>query len=291
MSRSVYGGGGGGDWERERPRTVTKTVYKVPDNIARSSAVGGINEEKTEDKIVIRRTHREDEPWDSRDSRDDLNVRITERTRERSRQPADDDYRTTERTTYERDSYRDNQRDIPYRTSGQSNFTSGQSNFQRNDDWDDRRTTVSRYTGRDDNRRDDNYRSDYKTNYQSEYRVVDREREYTRAPSPPRENVREFRFERERDYSPERRREPQYDVERYSKETEYYSQPAPAPAPQPIIIDRSPPPQAPQPIIIREIERTRDPQPIIIREERRPEPQYEFIERKEVQEEKSLVRR
>jgi len=116
-----------------------------------------------------------------------------------------------------------------------------------------------------------------------------REQQSVRAPSPPSpERVREFRFERNRDYSPARTRvsERPYDIEKYTKNTEYYSQP------QPIIIRES----APQPIIIRE--ERRDPviireerrEPIVIREER-PEPQYEFIEREEVRDEsRSLVK-
>ncbi|KAK3672152.1 hypothetical protein LTR78_007905 [Recurvomyces mirabilis] len=112
-----------------------------------------------------------------------------------------------------------------------------------------------------------------------------REVRSVRAPSPPeRERVQEFRFERERSFSrsPPRRREQAYDVEKYTKNTEYYSQP------QPIIIRT----EAPQPIVIRE--ERREP-PIVIERERAPqrESQFEFIERSEIREDrdesKSLV--
>nr|POE48078.1 hypothetical protein CFP56_01406 [Quercus suber] len=120
----------------------------------------------------------------------------------------------------------------------------------------------------------------------SEIRVIERERSAVRAPSPPspeHEHVREFRFERERDFSPARshrdRDERPYEVERYSKSTEYFAQPQP----QPIIITRE---AAPQPIIIREERQA--PREVIIT--RREEPRYEFIEREEVKEQ-SLVKR
>lgn len=117
----------------------------------------------------------------------------------------------------------------------------------------------------------------------SSYRVVDR-KVVRRDSTPSPERVREWRFQREREFSPPRREERPYDLERYSKSTEYFAQPQPAP--QPIIIREA---AAPQPIIIRE--ERREQAPIIIREERR-EPQYEFIEREEVKDEsRSLVRR
>lgn len=105
-------------------------------------------------------------------------------------------------------------------------------------------------------------------------------------------DVREYRFEREverqpparpryREVSPPERewvvereilREPprrDYELERYSRTTDYYSRPE---APQPIIIRQ----EAPRPIIIREREPTQE---IVLREERRPEPKYEMVER------------
>lgn len=111
------------------------------------------------------------------------------------------------------------------------------------------------------------------------YRVVERDsdaRSVVRVPSPPSPErvTREFRFERERDFSPLRERP--YEVEKYSKSTEYFAQP------QPIIIRESAPAA---PIIIRE--ERREPQKIIIRRE---EPQYEFIERKEVTEQRDESR-
>lgn len=111
------------------------------------------------------------------------------------------------------------------------------------------------------------------------YRVVERDsdaRSVVRVPSPPSPErvTREFRFERERDFSPPRERP--YELEKYSKSTEYFAQP------QPIIIRESAPAA---PIIIRE--ERREPQKIIIRRE---EPQYEFIERKEVTEQRDESR-
>lgn len=113
------------------------------------------------------------------------------------------------------------------------------------------------------------------------YRVVERDsdsRSVVRVPSPPSPErvTREFRFERERDFSPPRERP--YELEKYSKSTEYFAQP------QPIIIRESAPAA---PIIIRE--ERREPQKIIIREERR-EPQYEFVERREETEERDESR-
>ncbi|KAI9696296.1 MAG: hypothetical protein M1820_008219 [Bogoriella megaspora] len=112
-----------------------------------------------------------------------------------------------------------------------------------------------------------------------------------RAPSPPAAYRREIRIvrndererERERDRDDFPRRLP-YDLERYSKSTEFYARPEP----QPIII-REP---APQPIIIREAA----PQPIVIREREpelpRPrEESYEMIERSEVNDTRSVSRR
>jgi hypothetical protein len=109
------------------------------------------------------------------------------------------------------------------------------------------------------------------------------------------ERFREYRFERERDYSPphslhhHHHHEPE--IERYRRESEYHQQPQPQP--QPIAIRES----APQaPIIVRE-ERQ---QPLIIREERREtqqiivrrdEPNYDFVEKGEVRNEhQSFVR-
>jgi hypothetical protein len=122
------------------------------------------------------------------------------------------------------------------------------------------------------------------------YRIVERERDFDReqsrkeirvieresSPEPDR-GVREFRFERDRDWNSYDDRP--YELERYSKSTEYFQQP------QQIIIRE----RAAAPIIIRE--ERREPQKIIIRRE---EPAYEFVERKEVEEvkeeSKSLVK-
>ncbi|KAK3061429.1 hypothetical protein LTS18_006293, partial [Coniosporium uncinatum] len=110
-----------------------------------------------------------------------------------------------------------------------------------------------------------------------EIRVV-RRRSASRSPSP---EYKEWRVERERDVNVRTVRNP-YDLEKYSKSTEYFSQPEPQP--QPIIIRQA----APQPIIIQE-EAPR--QQIVVRRE---EPSYEVIEKSEVAEEtksvKSLVK-
>ncbi|TKA70739.1 hypothetical protein B0A49_05453 [Cryomyces minteri] len=97
-----------------------------------------------------------------------------------------------------------------------------------------------------------------------------------RAPSPPSPpRVREWRFEREVEREPRElpQRSP-YELEKYSKSTEYFSRPDP-----PIIIR-----QEPQQIIIREAPR----KPIIIERE---QPQYEIVERNEVPDNRQLVRR
>ncbi|KAI9685094.1 MAG: hypothetical protein M1822_005486 [Bathelium mastoideum] len=127
------------------------------------------------------------------------------------------------------------------------------------------------------------YRSDRDYRIERDFAV---EREVTRAPSPPAAYRREVRVIRNEDREEPARRLP-FDVERYSKSTEFFARPE---APQPIII-REP---APQPIIIREAA----PQPIIIRERSRtrspPRPReesYEMIERSEVQDNRSVVRR
>lgn len=231
------------EWSEAPKRTYTTVKrYQVPESSR--SVFHGSNEEEKDTKIVIRR--KEASP-----TREEIEYKITERVkaleREREREPAREevDYRYTERVRErEREPAR---RDIAYRV------------VERDSDFDRR------------------------SGPRSEFRVVERDREIIRAPSPPEpERVREFRFERERDFSPPRRQtqtlERPYDIERYSKSTEYFSQPQP----QPIIIREA----APQPIIIREERR----EPIIIREERR-EPQYEFIEREEVREDRSLVKR
>ncbi|KAG9589198.1 hypothetical protein KCV01_g12332, partial [Aureobasidium melanogenum] len=90
--------------------------------------------------------------------------------------------------------------------------------------------------------------------------VVRYERNVERAPSP--ERVREFRFEREVEREPPRR--DQWDLERYTRSTEYYQ-------PQPIIIR-----QEPQPIIIKEAPR----QQVVLQRE---DPHYEVIERDDAQ--------
>ena len=92
---------------------------------------------------------------------------------------------------------------------------------------------------------------------------IERERE----PEPPR-RVAEYRYERDIDrLAP--RREP-YELERYSRSTEYFPRPDP---PQPIIIR-----QEPQQIIIQEAPRA----PIVVPAPQPPEAEYQLIQRSEV---------
>ncbi|KAK4613283.1 Pyruvate carboxylase [Fulvia fulva] len=245
------------DYE-EAPRRTYTTVkrYQVPEFIARSTYKDEHDETDTK-KIIIKRERRDDPPASSRhshshhDDDEDVEWKFSKRTYERSEAPKHE-------------------------------------HKHEHDDVDIRYTRTERSA--DPPRRDISYRvvereSDYdRPRARSEFKVIERDTEVVRAPSPPSpERVREFRFERERSFSPQRERP--YDVERYSKSTEYFAQPQP----QPIIIRQdAPAPQAP--IIIRE--ERREPQKIIIRRE---EPQYEFIERREVTEErdesKSLVKK
>ncbi|KYG48832.1 hypothetical protein M433DRAFT_21887 [Acidomyces richmondensis BFW] len=245
----------------EAPRRHYTTIkrYQIPES---TRSVYSREDEVKEDKIVIRRERPESSP-----RADDVQWKVTERVRETPREEVD--YRMTERirereAPREEVDYRFSER-IRERSPTRRDVTYRVVERERDSDW-DRNSHLTHSAGR------------------SDYRVIERDREIIRAPSPPEpERVREYRFERERDISPPRRHsstlERPYELEKYSKSTEYFAQPAP----QPIII-REP---APQPIIIRE----REP-PIIIRErEERREPQYEFIEREEVKEDKSLVKR
>lgn len=100
-------------------------------------------------------------------------------------------------------------------------------------------------------------------------------REESRSPSPEPVREREIRYERDDRYlkSP-------YELERYSKSTEYFSRPEP----QPIIIRES----APQPIIIRE-EAPRQ-EVIVRREERERSPSLvDVVERKSVINEETAI--
>nr|POF13474.1 hypothetical protein CFP56_02497 [Quercus suber] len=250
------------EWEESSaPRTKYTTVkrYQVPEAIQRSSVFRG-EDDVEEDKIIIRRERREPSAQPKPKPNDDVEYRISERVRERERPREEIDYSFSERVV-ERE--RSPRRDISYRVIERER--------ERDSDHDHR----SHFSSRSRNAP------------RSEVRVIERERSAVRAPSSPspeRENVREFRFERERDFSPARshrdRDERPYDVERYSKSTEYFAQPQP----QPIIITREAAPQPP--IIIREERQA--PREVIIT--RREEPHYEFIEREEVKEQ-SLVKR
>ena len=228
------------NWDEPRRSYTTVKRYQVPERLYEEEPI-------QEDKIIVKRTERREEPPPA--PRTEIDVRFSERERERdyprsSHTHRDSgDWRVTERITEREPAPQ--RRDIAYRV------------LERDSDHD-------RYSGS-----------------RSDFRFVERERdrEIVRAPSPPTpERVREYRFERERDFSPPRREERPVEVDRYVKNTEYYQQP------QPIIIRES---AAPQPIIIRE--ERREPQQIVIR---RDEPNYEIIERDEVRDERqSLVRR
>ena len=177
-------------------------------------------------------------------------------------------------------------------------------------DFDDRRSTKDF----DDRRSTKDYaveRDDEQIREVRQYRYVDRSIE--RSPSPRGRDMHEYRIQPEynrspspstveeirisRDYELDREvtrgRERPYDLEHYSRSTEYFRQDPPLPPPQvqqsgPIIIRNEAPhmPPAPQPIIIRE----EAPQTIIIRERER-EPSYELVERKEVIEDRQVARR
>ncbi|KAK5114533.1 hypothetical protein LTR62_002468 [Meristemomyces frigidus] len=219
------------------PRRVHTTVKRYQVPDSNSSRSIFKEEDVTDKQITIRRERREPSPLPP--PREEIRYKVVERS---SQQPREEvDVRVRERVT-EREPAR---RDIAYRVISRDDF--------------DTRSSHGGSGGR------------------SEFREV----RSVRAPSPPEqpERVREFRFERERSFSrsPPRRREQAYDIEKYTKDTEYYSQP------QPIII-RS---EAPQPIIIREERREA---PIVIERERvvererapQRESQFEFIERSEV---------
>ena len=113
---------------------------------------------------------------------------------------------------------------------------------------------------------------------------IERERE----PEPERRierDIRIERFDREREPEPRRiereyryERDP-YELERYSKSTEYFRNPEP---PQPIIIR-----QAPQQIIIQEAPRA----PIVVPAPPKEESEYQLIQRSEVVEDKQVARR
>lgn len=93
----------------------------------------------------------------------------------------------------------------------------------------------------------------------------------------PRRFERDYRYEHDYERLPPRR-EP-YELERYSKSTEYFR---PEPPPQPIIIR-----QEPQQIIIQEAPRA----PIVIPAPQREESDYQLIQRSEVTEDRQVARR
>ncbi|KAF2101913.1 hypothetical protein NA57DRAFT_53857 [Rhizodiscina lignyota] len=125
------------------------------------------------------------------------------------------------------------------------------------------------------------------------YRIVEREREQSprreerrikivreesRSPSPVRE--REFRYERDDRYDrlSSHSHRP-YDLEKYSKSTEYFSRPEP----QPIIIRET----VPQPIIIQEPRQ----QEVVVRREFEPDrvDKVDLVERTEIDERSAIV--
>ena len=180
-----------------------------------------------------------------------------------------------------------------------------------------RTTTVKRYVipaeeDRRDTRRTIVYESDRDRGYDrepdrresrgfDETRIIRRERTPEPEPEPERRVERDIRIERiEREREPERRfdreyrfdreidrlaprREP-YELERYSRSTEYFPRPDP---PQPIIIR-----QEPQQIIIQEAPRAPivvpAPQPPVVEER---ETDFQVIQRSEVADNRSVVSR
>lgn len=255
------------DVEREYdpPRSSYTTIkrYKVPESITRS--VYDNDDTTTKDKVIIRRSERRDSsPSPARSTR-------THKSHRSHQNHDHDDYNTEYKVT---EKFTERER---------SRAPSSQSH---RDDIDIRLTRTEREPDPSP-RRDIRYRvvhRDYSPERpRSEYRVVERDIEVIRAPSPPlaeRTETRQWRFERDRSFSPPRERERPYEIERYSKSTEYFQ-------PQPIIIRES---VSAAPIIIRE--ERREPQTIIIRRE---EPQYEFIEKRDTEETKeetkSLVKK
>lgn len=140
------------------------------------------------------------------------------------------------------------------------------------------------------------------------YRVVERERERepepqreerserrikiirqeSRSPSPEPERVREYRYERDNRYDDRLSSHSRpYDLERYSKSTEYFSRPEPQPiiirerAPQPIIIQEAP---REQQVIVRQREASPSPPPS-------PPPQdhLSLVQRTEIDERSAVI--
>lgn len=153
----------------------------------------------------------------------------------------------------------------------------------------DRFETTSRYSRRDDGPRHD-HRDDVRE-FRFERETSNRRPDYDldeyrseRARSPPREvEVRDIQISRDISREPPRRERDPYELDHYTKTTDYYArEPDPRPivirqnAPQPIIIRE----EAPQPIVIRERERERERE----RSERPSSPRSAFLERQREEE-------
>ncbi|KAF2720078.1 hypothetical protein K431DRAFT_304592 [Polychaeton citri CBS 116435] len=247
------------DWDEPRRSYTTVKRYAVPERRPWEE------DEAEEKKIVIRRSERSEAPAPpspKREERDRTEIDIHIRDRD-SHAPArsvyrDDDVKSHVSERFLERDREDIRRDISYRV------------IDREDD------TFVR----------DRSRSELREGDRTAARGTSRD---------TRIEEFEFRRERERDHSPGGRRETivrqaddgsLYEVQRYTKNTEYFQQP------QPIVIRESSP-RSPQPIIIREERREPNTQTIIIRErEREREPNYEFVEREETKEkEMSVVKR
>lgn len=175
---------------------------------------------------------------------------------------------------------------------------------------DDRHETASRYSRREtltsprqsefrdsSNVREFRFERDIETERPRDRDLYEYRSE--RARSPPREDYREVRIEREVSREPPRRERDRdsYELDHYTKTTDYYAR-EPREAPHPIIIRNDAPTpiiireQAPQPVIIRE-ERARSPRSEIHRErEREREERRTEVEHKsEVNEERTMVKR
>lgn len=226
--------------------------------------------------ILIRERERErdrdrDRDWDERSSTFRDPARGTLTTVKRYRIPApDDDPKIDRLSLYERE--RDRRSDYGGRDSRSVEETriirrerSPSPEPERRVERDIRIERIERERERD---------PEPERRYEKDIRIERFERE--REPEP-RRFEREIRYERDVETLPVRR-DP-YDLEKYSRSTEYFRTPDP---PQPIIIR-----QAPQQIIIQEAPRA----PIVIAAPQKEESEYQLIQRSEVSEDRQVARR
>lgn len=221
--------------------------------------------------ILVRERERErdrdrDRDWDERSSTFRDPARGTLTTVKRYRIPApDDDPKIDKLSLYERD--RERRSDYGGRAVEETRIIrrerSPSPEPERRVERDIRIERIERERDPEPERR-----------YEKDIRIERFERE--REPEP-RRFEREIRYERDVETLPVRR-DP-YDLEKYSRSTEYFRTPDP---PQPIIIR-----QAPQQIIIQEAPRA----PIVIAAPQKEESDYQLIQRSEVSEDRQVARR